>query len=365
MAAEYYLLVKNSSGTKVAQITDYHYLTYRKVVNEPGILTFELDADHPAISTFQLDGQIEVWRRNTDYNIGWYADFYSLYRFSRYKFTDHDTFLAECPGQLHWLSRRSIAWFSGTSNRSTFNATPAETIMKTLVQYNATTDATVANGRLRAGAFATATITIAADTAAGNILSWSGAYKNLLSELQDIAEAGGGDFDLVKTGDTTWDFRWYTGQRGTDRTATVTFALQYGNMKEPTYERDRIGEKTVAVVAGQGEGSERATTVVTGPDFAAANDIEIFIDARDVKTTAALTSRGETKLQEYRSRNEFDFKVIQTAQTAYGLHYFLGDLVHAKYRDIEADVKVQTVTVSYQPQGEEIIDVDMMDPQSP
>lgn len=363
MAAEYYLLIKNAAGTKVAQITDYHYLTYTKVVNSPGMLEFQLDADHSAISTFVLDGQIEVWRRNPDYNIAWYCDFYSFYRYSRYHFTDHGTFVAQCPGQQHLLSRRAVAWFAGTANRSTFAAVPAETIMKTLVQYNATADATVANGRLRAGAIPT--ITIAADTAAGNVLSWSSAYKNLLGELQDLAQAGGGDFDLVKTGDATWQFRWYTGQLGTDRTATVTFALQFGNMKEPSYSRDRIGEKTVAVVAGQGEGSERNTTVVTGPDFAAANDIEVFIDARDVTTTAALTSRGETKLQEYRSRNEFDFKVIQTAQTAYGLHYFLGDLVHAKYRDIEANVKVQSVTVSYQPQGEEKIDVDMEDAQSP
>lgn len=362
MAAEYYLLFKSRAGATVAKVTDYHNLSYTKRVNEPGVLRFELDANHSAIPLLELDSQIEVWRRNTFYGINWYCDFYGLYRAHEYRTTDHDLFVAECPGQMHLLARRDVMWRAGTTNRSSFTAQPAETIMKLLVRYNVTSDATVANGRVREGAITG--VSIQADGGNGTVIdSWSAAWKNVLSELQDLAKAAGGDFDLVKTGAQTWEFRWYTGHLGTDRTGTVTFALQFGNMRDPVYRRDRIGEKTVAVIAGQGEGDERTISTTTGVDYSATNDIELFVDARDISVASTLVSRGQSKLDEVRSRNQFGFAVIQTAATAYGLHYFLGDLVRARYRDITADLKVSGVSVSYQPSGEEQIGIELMDNQ--
>lgn len=363
MAAEYYLLIKTPAGAKAAVISDYHNLAYVKKVNEPGVLHFELDANHPAIPLLDLDGQIEVWRRNPFYGIDWYCDFYALYRpNAKNTTTDHDIFTADCPGQMHWLTRRYVMWIAGTSNRSIFNALPAESIMKLLTSYNVTTNATTANGRVRNGTITG--ISNQADSGAGNILSsWSSAWKNLLSELQDLAKAGELDFDLIKTGDQTWEFRTYPGQRGTDRTATIVFSLDFGNMRDPDYQRNRIDEKTVAVVAGQGDGDERSLAVVTGVDFSATNDIETFVDARDLSITSSLVARGQAKLDEVRARNQFSFRVIQTAATAYGRDYFLGDLVRARYRDIVKDVKVQTVSISYERDGAEHVDIEMVDPQ--
>jgi hypothetical protein len=201
--------------------------------------------------------------------------------------------------------------------------------MKTLVQYNAGASATTANGRIRDGVIEG--ITVAADGGFGNVISKGCAYENLLEALQKIAAIGGGDFDLVKTGAATWQFRWYTGQRGTDRTDSVLFALERGNMAAPEYTHDRVDERTVAIVAGQGEESDRAVEVRTGPDYAADNDIETFVEASDLTTTAGLQSRGDTELEESRARQQFEFAVLQTPGCFYGVHYGLGDLVKAQY----------------------------------
>jgi len=94
----------------------------------------------------------------------------------------------------HALDWRAVAWYSGVPNRSGFATIPAETVCKTLVRYNTTADASVANGRLRDGNLATAMsapITIEADGAAGNTISLSFFGGRLLGSLANACEVGG------------------------------------------------------------------------------------------------------------------------------------------------------------------------------
>lgn len=250
--AEYVLVIRSPAGAKLAEVDDYHWLGYRRVVNDPGVLKFRLDGDNKAVDLLSHNSQVEVRRRVAEHGIAWHVDFYGLFQWPKRQTTEHDVFEAVCPGQLSMLGWRHVAWAAGTANRSKFTGVAAETIMKTLVQYNATSDATVANGRKREGAVTG--ISIEADSARGTVRDWGCAHANLLKTLQELALVGGGDFDLIKTGAQAWEFRFYPGQRGTDRSATVLFSLGYGNMANPTYSYDRTQEATVAIVGGQGEG---------------------------------------------------------------------------------------------------------------
>jgi hypothetical protein len=220
-----------------------------------------------------------------------------------------------------------VAWKAGTASRSVFTSDPAETIMKTLVSYNAGSAATTGHGRIRTGTITG--ISTAADGADGTVTDWYCAYDNLLETLQKLARIAGGDFDLVKTGAQAWEFEFYTTRLGTDRSATVIFSLEYDNMSNPRFVTQRLSEATVALVGGQGEGSLRQVVTRTGANYAAGNDIEIFVDARDAGSTAGLNAKGDTVLEERRAYDQFDFDVLQTAVSLYGKHYFLGDLVTA------------------------------------
>lgn len=358
MAAEYRVDLHTAAGVKVAEVTDFLTLSYTRRVNAPGLLTVTLRGDHPALAGLELDGQAIVYRRNPAMGLStWTADFWGLWRYQERRYTDHDVVELRFPGFLSLLARRIVAWKAGTTNRSSFQNVKAETAMKTLVTYNATSSATTANGRIRNGAITG--LAVEADQARGNTISRDCAYRNLLEVLQELAPIGGGDFDLVKTGAQAWEFRFYPGQRGTDRSTTLLFALERGNMAEPVYRKDRLEEATVAIVGGQGEGADRAVVVRTGPDWATANDIEAFVDQRNATTTDALNAAGDARLTETRALDTFDFKVLQIPSCYYGVHYQLGDLVRAQYGPINVVQKIVGVSVSLDRDGAEQIDVDL------
>lgn len=355
MGTDYKLRLKSAAGVLVAEITDFLEVIYVKRVNSPGICGFTLSSEHAAIDLLEHRSQIEVWRRNKLQGIDWYADFYGLFLDQEFEYSRQDLFRARCPGQMWLLDTRHVLWPAGTSDRSQFSSTAAETVLKTLVDYNAAANATTGNGRIRTGTITGLSIEV--DGAGGNSIDWFCAWKRLLPELQEIAQVAGGDFDLVKTGAQTWEFRWYAGQLGTDRTSTVQFSLAHGNMANPRYRYDRRDERTVAAVAGQGQGANRAVAVRTGTDYAASNDIETFKDARNRSTLSGLNSVGDAWLSEKQAREHLSFDVLQTPASLYGKHYFLGDLVTARYRS-DFIQKVDGMEIEFSNGGIEIITIE-------
>lgn len=355
MAANYQVRVKNAAGVTQAILTDFESLAYTKRVNVPGVASYRLKGDHSAIALHTHRGQVEVWRRNADLGIDWYNDFDALYLDHEYQYQDHDVWTARAYGTNWLLATRWIAWYASTTDRTKFTATAAETILKTLVDYNAGPNATVGNSRLREGAIAG--LSIQADGAGGNTLDWNCAWQKLLPTCQKLARVAGGDFDLVRTGAATTEFRWYTGQLGTDRSATVIFALERGNMANPRYRYNRAEEKTAVIVAGQGDLDDRATVVRTSADYSASNDVEGFKDARNRDSTSGLQSAGDQYLDEKMARQELTFDVLQTPASLYGSHYFLGDLVTARYHTTLTQ-KIVGVTVDFS-SGQERINLEL------
>ena len=177
--------------------------------------------------------------------------------------------------------------------------------------------------------------------------------------MQKVAKVGGGDFDLIKTGAATWQFKWYTGQRGTDRTATVIFSLPLGNMANPRYVDDRIDEASVAVVGGAGEWSARYYTIVEGSDYhATTNNVEVFVNASNTVTADGRTAAGNEALDDLRRKRDMSFKVEQTPACHYLVHYVLGDKVTGYYT-ASATFKVARVDVELAETGEAKFDIGM------
>lgn len=352
MAGDYAIVIKNRAGAIKRILTGaeggFRWLSYRKEVNNVGLLMFDLDADHTAIADLELDGQIEVWRRDEANGVNWYVDFESLFRDEERRADDNgiSLFRAICPGQMHFLSRAIVAWPANVANRSLFENVKASTIMTNLVRYNATSDATTGNGRIRTTNIAN--ITTEADDNAGNTITFACAQQPLIEALQDVARIGNRDFYLVRTGPQAWEFKT-DNYRGLDRSASVTFALNYGNMGNPLLRRNRLNEKTVAVVGGQGTDSDREFVVRTGINYNTTyNSSEVFYPANQYTTTNGLNAAGDIRLDELRARDDLTWDIIQTPQSLYGVHYFWGDLITGFYQGITAVKQISAVSITYQ-----------------
>lgn len=366
--AKYNLVVSDETGARQFIITDFLDLRYRRIVNDVGLLSFSVADTHPmALSIVERDWQVEVIRsraadKNISNAISAYTDFGGFIR-DEERITDSEgktTVTYYAVGWNDLLRRSIIAYKADVTNRTQFIGGKAETISKAIVTRNATTSGTTADGRDRDVPTWGSYVTVQADGAGGNTLDVFLSRTNLLDTLQDIADIGGGDFDMVKTAARSWQFRWYAGQLGTDRTASVVFALQYGNMANPQLRYRRIEERTVAIIAGQEVAGVRQVETVTGTNYnPSTNSYEIFVDGSDISTNAGLQDRGDARLYELRARDDLTFEVIQTPGSLYGLHFFLGDKVTGYFQGVTATKKIEAVSIEFDSGGQEIIRLEL------
>lgn len=360
MAGEHYIEIRDfSSGAQLDVIAGATgsgadarngllRLAVRRALNAPGAIELDVPGDHPRAATYPDKALIIDWRRDKTRGIDWYREFVGVLRDVTYtRRAQQAAWTLSGTGLLSLLSWYHVLWPAGTASRSTFTSTAAESVMKALVTYNAVAaSATVANGRDRQAP--DYGISVQSDAAGGNIVTWTASRAStLLAELQALQRLAGGDFDLVYTAPTTREFRFYVGQLGSDKSATVQFAENLGNMDNVVFQRARAQERTVAVVGGQGQGDDRDIVVRTGANYSATNDIEMFVDARDVTVgeTSTLQARGDARLDDVQSRDTFSFDVVQTEGEFYGPSpgtYTLGDLVSAVRPD--GTVVTQQVT---------------------
>lgn len=163
----------------------------------------------------------------------------------------------------------------------------------------------------------------------------------LLAALEEICGAHNYGMKITmapREGTMTADF-----YKGTDRTAgqsenpRVIFSEQYGNLLGTNHTRDATAYKTVAKVAGEGEGTARRSIVVsrTG-QTSGLRRREMFVDARDISSndgeigqseyTSLLIGRGNSAMSEAAVVESMTGSIMPR-QYVYGRDYFLGDMV--------------------------------------
>ena len=372
-STRYELRVRGSNGSEVARMgagdpsPDGHHVgpfQYVKHVNSPGGLIVRLSGGHPLLDQLEENGQVEIWR-----NAGadWYRDFTAIWTDDYdYEYRGEPAYVGYAPGKMTILDWSTVAWAAGSANRSKFTAVEAETATKTLVQYNVTSDAGTANGRDLdwTGPF---TVTLEADRAQGAEIDVSCPRQPLLEILQEIALSGGGDFDLIRNASNPleYQFRWYHGQRGLDRTATVRFAVEMANMRNVTYRHRGSQAQTAAIVGGRGEGEAREIEPRFGNGDGANRHREVFVNATEVELgeTDALRVKGDRHLADNADTEVFSFEVAQTPSSKYGIHYcqdgVMGDLVTVvRPNDGQTQThKIVEVTVAVDSSGRDSITV--------
>jgi len=331
------------------------WLRYYKSRYGRGLAEFEILGACSFLDEWDENGQLEIWR----YTDQWRLDFIALNVDDRRGdwSEGHEMRHYWCTGQRDLIDRAVIAWKAATTDRTKFTATAGETIMKSLVQYNATADATTANGR-ETTFYSPYTISIANDQARGKVIGWYCAWDELLPNLADLAAVAGGDFDLVrrdvyanKTQPTLAEmtefvFEFYPDQLGKDRTADVIFSLGRGNMGAPQIRRRALNSPTVAVVGGPGTESDREMEIRTSDYHTAARHREVFVAAGNFKDADGRQAAGDRALADDEPTADFTWTVLQAASTRYGQHYFVGDLATVIRPDTGASTVQQLVSAS-------------------
>ncbi len=379
MAYELHLRQYDRTGVLKKAVLEPLWARYTESVDGQEPLAFALNYESEAAVDFDEFDILQVMIRNKELGIqdvdgGFVGAFVGILRDWDIE-TDEDglTFIQfKAPNEKHILSWRSVLWYTGVADRSTFSNVPAETIAKTLVQYNFTADASVANDRLREGNLSTGMgidITVAADLARGNNLSRAFMGGNILPIMQRLAEQAGGDFSLLWQGGNDWEFEFHPGQLGEDKSIgneRVLFSILNNTMRNPRLVR-KGARATVAISGGQGEGLARAMTEVEGADFMPDYDLETFVDARREATEAGRIFKGLEQLEPMGISEELSFDVLQTGNQFYSpvavtgrKTYRAGNLVTAVYAGVEQVRKIERVEVEWKvPTNEDAFQVSL------
>lgn len=150
----------------------------------------------------------------------------------------------------------------------------------------------------------------------------------------------------------------------------VTFSPEFDNLESSSYREDISSLRTVALVAGEGEGEERATVTVLpySEEYTGVNRRELFVDARDLSSTdgettltpeeyaTLLAARGLEYLVDYIFNRLFEGSVNPSSMFKYGEDYFLGDVVQIRNEfGIEAKVRITEVIRSNATDGDTLM----------
>lgn len=196
-------------------------------------------------------------------------------------------------------------------------------------------------------------------------ISFQATYKNLLTYEEKLAKSAGAGFRFRP------DFEnkviYFEVFEGVDRSISQTansrviFSENYGNLNGVSYRENDQLYKNLAYVGGEGEGSERIYVTV-GDESATGLDLrEVFVDAKDISSEdlteeeylAALTTRGQEKLNEDIISTSLDCETEANANFQYKVDYDLGDIVTVRKKDwgLSVDLRITEIQETYERGG--------------
>jgi hypothetical protein len=360
---EHQLHIRNSGGALITILNDGNLaaLGYGFKDLEPGVLEFTLPGDFDR-TLLQIDGQIEVYRAIGAGSMMLEGDTAFFIRKVTLN-TSSDgirTISVMAYSALELMNRRIVAYYAGTSYTEKYNE-HWDNMLREFVNENYGALAQDTTRDLRPW------LTVQADTSWGASYFRSAPWRVVLNTLQDIVLDVRGKgiyctFDVVSTGNGTFEYRVYLGPRGMDHSSTsanpVIVSQDRYNILEPSIVYNWIEEYNFIYATGQGEGSTR--TIRTAQDdtrinISPFNRKEFNKDSRQDSLGESVQAEANSALEENRPKRTFTGKISQTEGCIYGVHWKWGDIVTAEYEGLTFDCHVDSVTVSIDGQGNEIV----------
>lgn len=192
---------------------------------------------------------------------------------------------------------------------------------------------------------------------------------DVIKALCDVFSIG---FKITLSSDNQFIFKLYAGvDRSYEQEVNpyVVFSPRFENLLNSSYLQSKKNLKTVTLVAGEGEGSDRKTVTVEAIDGAGIGLVrrELYTDARDVSQTvdgvtlsdedykSQLTERGNEKLSECVEVQSFEGESEPNTTFKLGEDYFIGDIVQIENEyGIESRSRVTEVMFSESSSGFEM-----------
>lgn len=196
----------------------------------------------------------------------------------------------------------------------------AETAMKHYLRTNA--------ADLAAGARRVPGLVVAADAARGPDVTVAGRYQSVFDLVREIGLVAGLGWEI--TYDPTGDAFVFDVVEGADRSTSVFFDFAFETLERWDELDSVLDAKTLALVAGQGEGIDRdIATRFAGSEPTGFDRREAFLDARDVEAgaTTILEQRGDAFLAASAAETRLEAGVHQYGAFRYRVHWDVGDVV--------------------------------------
>lgn len=191
---------------------------------------------------------------------------------------------------------------------------------------------------------------------------------NLYDVIVDLCSFFSIGFKITLNSNKQFVFKLYAGaDRSYSQTTNpyVVFSPNFENIIDSNYLESKKTLKNVTLVAGEGEGSARKTTILgstTGIERR-----ELFTDARDISSNVdgvvisdaeyitQLQQRGLENLVNYKTTKTFEGQVEATQMFSYGKDFFLGDIVQiADDEGIESKSRVEEIVRSHNKEGYDV-----------
>lgn len=378
---QYEIRVYNYNGQLQYVFDTWRSLDYNLKLNEVNDMTLTLNYTQPVYDLLSnVDYLCEVRRK---VNTTWTTEDWFFMRTPQVQLTTTGTLILTCymRGLLDLIDRRWLAYNArtpifpvGIASDPVNKFGPADDVMKAYVNENAGPLATIANGRLRDGVLER--FVVAAPASLGPYWHGARSYKALLKTLQEIGQAvepstidlhNYVDFDVTYSqSENQFMFNTYYPQKGLDRTATVVFSPEYGNVTDISYTNSRSEEVNAVIVNGQGEQGFRRHAIIENLNKFDSpwNDRETIVDSRNQDTDEELSTVAQTTLAQLGAREAFVFTPQFSRVTQYGQNFVLGDKVAFKFLDFEARKKLVQVHVNMA-EGKELLQLTFADYMNP
>lgn len=192
-------------------------------------------------------------------------------------------------------------------------------------------------------------------------------YKPLDEKIIELCKAYGYGTRVSFNDDNEFVFEVYKGldrSYNQDENDHVVFSSEFDNIISSKYISDDTGLRNVALVAGEGEGSERKRYSYGKAE--GLNRYELFVDANDLSSnveegetidyTEAMKARAIEALAEYGTVESFEGEVEPNYSYKYGTDYNLGDIVQVKNDyGVEASARITEVIETFDNNGYSVV----------
>jgi hypothetical protein len=349
----YELYLDTPFGERVAVLAPLSF-SYTLATNDVGALTVELPASFDT-TLVTRDSRVEVWRSVDGATPYLEGEQHWLVRKVTTTVTAERRVTLRAVGAADLLRRRRIAYDAGTAYTTKSGA--ADDVLKAFVRENLGS-LVDSNRDYTAGINVSSLLAVQGDAGLGATVSVAATRDRLLDTLQKVAQAAtqAGKylaFDIVWNG-TRLEFRTYVGQRGIDHRFPgglnpVILSAENGTLFEAIQDDDWTDEVTVVIAGGSGQGASRAIGTaadVARRDASPFGAIEEFTQQTDTASSSVLASLAAAHVRAGRPRQVLEGRVQDAPGVRYGREWGWGDYVTIQVEGVNADARVEAVTVS-------------------